>query len=319
MNEKEIKAEKEKISLPLLIANISLICFVVSFGFMVFKTKEAKIVEKQPEKILDFQAFDSVHVQAQSFIVWDVSMHRIVYSKEEKTVRPLASITKIMTAVTALSLVPKSTTVTIKKDFLAQEGDSGLYVDEKWTLKNLLDFSLMVSSNDGARSIAAVAGAFASSTNNYDIGLKTFIASMNKKAHELGFSSMRFKNETGLDVTETESGGYGSAEDVARLIEYAMKTYPNIFEATRDKKEIITSLDKKHSAINTNDSVAKIPNLVASKTGYTALSGGNLAVVFDAGVGRPVIIVVLGSTYEGRFADVQILASSTLAYFRSNE
>jgi D-alanyl-D-alanine carboxypeptidase len=52
-----------------------------------------------------------------------------------------------------------------------------------------------------------------------------------------------------------------------------------------------------------------------SKTGYTDLAGGNLAVVFDAGIGHPVAVVVLGSTKEERFTDVQRLVRATSAQF----
>ncbi len=98
-----------------------------------------------------------------------------------------------------------------------------------------------------------------------------------------------------------------------------MKTYPNILEATKDGKETISSLDHAHVAINTDNALSKIPNLIGSKTGYTDLAGGNLAVAFDAGLGRPIIMVVLGSTYDGRFIDMATLASSTLAYIQENQ
>ena len=59
--------------------------------------------------------------------------------------------------------------------------------------------------------------------------------------------------------------------------------------------------------------------MILSKTGDTDLAGGNLAVAYDAGINEPIIIVVLGSTQEGRFADVATLASSTAAYLKSGE
>ena len=67
-------------------------------------------------------------------------------------------------------------------------------------------------------------------------------------------------------------------------------------------------------ARNTNQETGKFPLLIASKTGYTDLAGGNLALAFDAGFNRPIIIVVLGSSYEGRFADAEKLVWATLAY-----
>jgi D-alanyl-D-alanine carboxypeptidase len=64
--------------------------------------------------------------------------------------------------------------------------------------------------------------------------------------------------------------------------------------------------------VNTNVSINQISGLLASKTGFTNLAGGNLAVVFDAGFMHPVVIVVLGSTVDGRFSDVVNLEKITL-------
>jgi D-alanyl-D-alanine carboxypeptidase len=313
------EVKNSKIGLPLLIVNATLVCLVLSFSFMIYRTKEPVSPTVVAQKKVDMSAFTNLALDAQSVYIWDISKQQVIYAKDENTVRPLASLTKVMTAVTALSILPLNTTVTINKEFLSEEGDSGLYVNEKWSLKNLLDFSLTVSSNDGAHSIAAVAGAFASSTDNYDIGLTTFINLMNDKAKSLGYKSMYFTNVTGLDTSTTASGGMGSAEDMSKLMEFAMKKYPDLFEATKDSSEIISSYDKTHVAINTDEAVTKVPNLIASKTGYTSLAGGNLSVVFDAGVGRPIVITVLGSSYDGRFSDVEKLASSTLAYLRDNQ
>jgi D-alanyl-D-alanine carboxypeptidase len=66
---------------------------------------------------------------------------------------------------------------------------------------------------------------------------------------------------------------------------------------------------------NTNQGVVQVPGALLSKTGFTDLAGGNLVVVFDAGMAHPVAVVVLGSTVEGRFTDVKRLMDATLAHF----
>jgi D-alanyl-D-alanine carboxypeptidase len=312
-------SSEQKTSLPLLIANLTLVGFVISFGFMIYQTKHASsphaVVQTKPA---DMSAFNAMHLDAKSVFVWDINAHKAIFAKDAQTPRALASLTKLMTAVTALSILPPHTVVTIKDEFLNTEGNSGLYANERWNLKDILDYSLIVSSNDGAHSIAAVAGAFASSTQDYNIGLQTFIVKMNQMALHIGLPTMHFSNETGLDVSDTQAGSYGSAEDVAKLMEYAMKKYPNVLEVTKNQATTISSYDKSHMAINTDSAVSKIPNLIASKTGYTALAGGNVAVVFDAGIDKPIAIVVLGSSFNGRFTDMEQLASSTLAYIREN-
>jgi len=62
--------------------------------------------------------------------------------------------------------------------------------------------------------------------------------------------------------------------------------------------------------------VTSIPGILLSKTGYTDLAGGNLVVVFDAGINHRVAVVVLGSTQTARFTDVEKLIHATLASFR---
>jgi len=122
-------------------------------------------------------------------------------------------------------------------------------------------------------------------------------------------------NETGLDLQTQVSGSYGSARDVANLLVYAVEKYPDLFEATRQLVFKVSPLDgKNREAKNTNEAVLKIPGLIASKTGFTDLAGGNLAVLMDAGLGHPIAIVVLGSSEQGRFVDVEKLASTTISF-----
>ena len=238
-----------------------------------------------------------------------------LFKKNEFVQLPLASLTKLMMSLTATDLLPRDSHITIKKEFLQEEGDTGLLAGESWRLKDLLDFSLLVSSNDGARSIASVVGAFDLKSQDYDLGRKDFITKMNETAGKLGLKQTYFVNESGLDIGNV-SGGYGSSIDVARLMQYILTNHPEILEATKYPNLTIDSLNKKHIAKNTNTNIGEIPGLIASKTGYTELAGGNLAVAFDASIGRPIIVVVLGSTEAGRFADVSNLVKASLDYIR---
>jgi D-alanyl-D-alanine carboxypeptidase len=95
-------------------------------------------------------------------------------------------------------------------------------------------------------------------------------------------------------------------------VSYIISNYPDLLESTKNLEKNISSKNFVHKAVNTNEIVNKIPNIIASKTGFTDKAGGNLLVVFDAGVNRPISIIVLGSTINGRFEDVLKLASSTI-------
>lgn len=309
------KEISDKIVVPMVSLVIVLVLFLLYFGSMK-SVKTDSIVQpivKNTEG--NTEAFKGISLSAKSAIVWDVKNNRAIYSHNPDMVLPLASLTKVMMAITASDLVPSYTVVPIKKEFLAEEGDSGFKVDENWRLKDLLDFSLITSSNDGARAIASVAGAISSGAQSYDIGRKEFVDRMNEKAKKIGLDSMYFANENGLDADLSLGGAYGNVRDVAKLFEYALKTVPSVIEPTSQSGVVIKSIDNvEHVANNTNYDINKIPGVIASKTGYTALAGGNLAVVFDPELGRPIIISVLGSTLEGRFTDVDKLIKASRTY-----
>jgi serine-type D-Ala-D-Ala carboxypeptidase (penicillin-binding protein 5/6) len=258
-------------------------------------------------------AFAGVRIQAKAAYVYDVASNTVIYQKNGSAQLPLASLTKLMMALVAADLLPRDSHITIRKEFLAEEGDNGLLPNESWRLKDLLDFSLVMSSNDGARSIASVVGAEGLKTADYDLGRKEFISKMNERAQELDLTQTYFINESGLDEGMV-SGGYGSAENVARLMKYILASHPELLEATTHPALAISSFDKKHVAINTNTDVRSIPGLLASKTGFTDLAGGNLTVAFDTSMEHPIIVVVLGSTEEGRFADVKALVDAGVRY-----
>lgn len=309
----------DTISYKLLAFNALLLAGVISMVFVIYDSIQKPIItaKKEVEKqLVNSKRFNDLNLLAKAVYVYDIRDHKIIYQKNETTQLPLASLTKLMTALTAIEMAPKNSQITIRKEFLLGEGDSGLKDGEVWNLKNLLDFSLIVSSNDGARSVASVIGATKLKTVDYNMGRKDFIKKMNEKAVEVGLKQTYFINESGLDENSSQSGAYGSAEDVSKLVEYMLVHNPEILEATKSEKENIASLSKIHSAQNTNIDIGKIPNILASKTGYTNLAGGNLVVAFDASIGRPVVMVVLGSTQEGRFSDILKLASTTVDYMR---
>ncbi len=314
--ETEQNTEQNDVRAPLVAFNVSLIALVISLGFLIYQV-DVKKDQITLEKTVESKAFFlQPEVLAASYIVWDIGSGTVIAEKNSQVTRPLASVTKVMSAVVARSVLPKNSKISIRKEFLEEEGDSGLRAGEVFTLGDLLDLSLIISSNDGARSIASVAGAFMLGTNDYAFGRSEFIREMNVQAKKLALNSLSFTNETGLDNEDGTAGGYGNAEDVAKLFAYALRQYPDLLEATHKTTDTVSSLQYVHKIENTNVSLDEIPNIIASKTGSTNLAGGNLAIVFDAGFGKPIAIVVLGSTTLGRFTDMVALASSTLQYIK---
>lgn len=255
--------------------------------------------------------FEQISIIAEAALVWDVNAGKALYSKNSSIQKPLASLTKLMTAVAAADILTNSSTVTVSSEDLLEEGDSGLYANERWSFKNLIDFTLIVSSNDGARAIAAAAGSELSAGASDPVS--SFATQMNTKARSIGLSTSRFYNSTGLDMDSLTAGGYGSAEDVATLFEYMIVHHPDILESTKYEATTVRSLNEiDHYATNTNVILHKIPGLIGSKTGYTELAKGNLVVGFEAGLQRPIIVVVLSSGYEERFSDTKQLINAAI-------
>ena len=271
----------------------------------------AKLAESTATAITK-NPFDTVRIEARSAFVWDVREERILFNKNADEVLPLASITKLMTALVAYELLGDESKIDISVDAIRTDGDSGLSDGEVFSLKDLTVMVLISSSNDGA---AALAQASANAVNGSVDPNKLFVHAMNLRADELGLTNTKFKNPTGLDISETEAGAVSSARDVAMLLEYIIKTYPTVVSLTTENTaRVYNENGAYHDVENTNSYVKSINGLMASKTGYTELAGGNLAVAFDVGLNRPIVVVVLGSSFDGRFADVQSLVNSARSY-----
>jgi D-alanyl-D-alanine carboxypeptidase len=259
--------------------------------------------------------FDLIEIEAKSAYVYDIVNKKVLYQKNPNLQLPLASLTKVMTALVASEISSTTATIQIDPKFLNADDNNGLIPHEKWTLKNLSDFSLVVSSNNGADVIASVMGSMLDSGDGND----AFIQRMNLEAKRLGLRQTYFLNGSGLDVTDSISGGYGSAKDVATLFETVLNRDPHLLEATTYPEIKVKSENQTHKATNTNKMVDIFPSVLASKTGFTDLAGGNLAVAFAVGPMHPIIAVVMNSTVDSRFEDMEKLVKATVASMPSND
>ena len=252
--------------------------------------------------------FDSLTLEGQSAIVWDAKDDRMLFGREQDRVVPLASVSKVMTALAAAQGIPQDAVISISQTALATEGDSGLILSEHFTRDNLISFMLVTSSNDAATALR----------EHFDTtrteGAADFIWHMNDIARDLGLMDMVYVNPSGLDEVAGAPVNRGSARSVAKLFAYAIQTIPNLIDTTRFTSGSISSREQMHQLKNTNTIIDDIPLAIGSKTGFTDSAGGNLALSFDATIGHPIIIVVLGSSREGRFSDMKKLITKTREY-----
>lgn len=251
--------------------------------------------------------FERIELQAAAAIVYDLQTGTALFSLEEETQLPLASITKLLSVYTATQALGENGYIRITPEDLATEGDSGLLVSETWKVGDLARFALISSSNDAAN---ALTRALSTQTG------KDQAVVLSQAAVALSLPQTFALNGTGLDTNLHTSGAYGSAKDIALLLGLIYEGNRSLLlDSTKAAATFVSAEGFEHYASTTNDLAHVLPQLVGAKTGYTDLAGGNLAVLIEVAPKRPVAIVVLGSTREGRFVDIKNLVEKTLQHF----
>ncbi len=161
-------------------------------------------------------------VSAESFLVASLSTGRIISSENSKEVLPIASLTKLVTAVVALDTISNKK-ITITAADIREEGNTGKLVHgETYTGKELLYPLLMVSSNDAGTALAR------------SYGKAQFIAKMNAFVWSIGAINTAFTDPTGLSY-----GNVSNTEDMVKIVTWIEKNRPEIFEITREKTKSI--------------------------------------------------------------------------------
>lgn len=252
-------------------------------------------------------AFANVPLEAKAAIVYDLSTGETLYAKNADAQLPLASLTKLLTVYAALQALPPDTPITIPADVARLESPHAFNAGQIFTLADLARLTLTASLNDGAAAIAETTAAYTKRSQS---------AMFATAAAGLGLSQTYAVNGSGLDVSSSVSGGYGSARDLARLAGALVDKAPLIAAATTQSFAKATSVGGTSFDVkNTDPIINSISRLLLSKTGYTDLAGGNLALVFDSGMQHPIAVVVLGSSQKARFTDGSALVSAALAHF----
>lgn len=257
--------------------------------------------------------FADISVEAKAAVVIDIQSGKTLYEKNADAELPLASLTKVALALAVAEALPANSLITIPYYAAGADGSEHLLKGERWSVSDVVDFTLIASSNSGARILADATNAAIHDRFPQSPADEAALWRMNDLAKSLGLQSMFFLNVSGLDLSASQAGAYGSAHDVASLFAYAASAEPSLFAGTARDGVLLTSPNgrERASAQNTNEAQGAISGLIMGKTGLTDLAGGNLAIVFDVGLAHPVVAVVLGSSEKGRFSDMQRLVAAT--------
>jgi len=252
-------------------------------------------------------AFANIPLEAKAAIVYDLVTRETLYAKNADDQLPLASLTKLLTVYAALSKLSPNTPITISASAAQLEAPRAFSTGQTFALADLARLTLTASLNDGASAIAEATATLENRSQNEMLA---------GAAAALGLSQTYAVNGSGLDINDSVSGGYGSAHDLALLAGALVAQSPAIAEATtKSSAQAISEGGSSFKVMNTDPMINTIPHLLLSKTGYTDLAGGNLALVFDSGIGHPIAVVVLSSSQKARFTDGSTLVAATLAHF----
>lgn len=259
-----------------------------NFWWQIFAPAPANEISS-PAKIIR-NPFAGLDLEARAALVFAPDENKILFAKNAGAPLPIASLAKVMMALAA------------ETEF--ERGKPIQFNGHTWRLANLINYTLVSSSNAAAAAIAAAG------PNGHSL-----VATMNNLARTLDLTTTYFDNPTGLDLTNGDPGGVSSAMDLARLLTYILKNRPELITATRYPELEVVALDGiRYRVTNTNKMVSEIPGLLASKTGYTDAAAGSLIVIVDRGLNEPMVLIVLGSSFEGRFIDMEKLIAATYVY-----
>jgi D-alanyl-D-alanine carboxypeptidase len=270
---------------------------------------KAEIIPQKKEEV------GNTYVRAKAAVAIDVDSEEVLHNQNADKKMPIASLTKMMTALVVLDNIKnlEQEVVTIDNEVCRTPTSiigcpsstycfsDTLKVGEKVKAKHLFQAMLVNSANDAAVALAKhVAGS-----------QKKFADLMNKKAKEIGLKNTHFCNPTGLDEDDHPQDCYSSAKDVALISVYGLKNkkYSQIWKSFQIKEKWFNSVDgkMKHRFATTNILFDTMPNCVGAKTGFTYDAGKTLMMVAENPVDkkRKVVGVILNDPY--RFEDIQKL------------
>jgi len=251
--------------------------------------------------------FYPIKIFAGSSVVLDVDSGTLLHYDNGRLKTPIASLTKIMTAILVVENIKNlDEPVIIDEEALRADGtkvgcptsvncvSERLHLGEKITVKDLLTAMLLDSANDAAIALAKhVAGSQAA-----------FAALMNEKAKQLNLGDSHFCNPSGLD----EDNCYSSAYDLARIAAFSLR-YDIIWKIMKTQETDVDSCDGKyiHHLKNTDMLLGQISNCIGGKTGFTYNAGRSLMLAaVDPETERHRVIAVLIND-NNRWTDMKTL------------
>ncbi|HWK80997.1 MAG TPA: serine hydrolase [Thermomicrobiales bacterium] len=243
-------------------------------------------------------------VSAKAVYALDMTSGAVLYAKNADAKLPIASITKVITALVTVNHVGLTEQVTIaQKDLLDPNSTftkMNLRAGDVLSVADLLEGLLLPSGGDAANALARYVGGKLANTTDGNAALTAFIDEMNAYAKSLGLSESYFTNVAGDD----DQGAFSSAHDLAIIGSQLMKNADLAWMVAQPSMQVASQNGDPYALTNTNKMLQSSdpeydPNVVGIKTGSTEGAGASVLLARKANDGQStVILVVLGSTLE---------------------
>jgi D-alanyl-D-alanine carboxypeptidase len=201
---------------------------------------------------------------AKAVLAVDLNSQSVLYQVNPDKKLPIASLTKLMTAMVILDHVNKDQVVTIDKSVVTTPcACMGLLEGEKITVENLLKGMLIPSDNDAAIALSYFVGG----------SEENFVGMMNDKTTQLKLNNTHFSNPAGLE----SFNNYSTAGDLSKITQEFMK-YALLSRIVATKSEDVASVDGKisHHLLSSNKLLLQNPDVIGVKTGFTVDAQGNM-------------------------------------------
>ncbi len=294
---KKKKRKNNELKIKKIVSFLFLIVLISSVSFYLISKdtnndsieKETEIEEmKLSDSLLPIRKWeiDAPTIDARSGVVTYVNLEgdkKFVFEKNKDLKVPIASITKLMTALIVLENYDLNETITISDEIFSMDFSSNnFFPREEYRVKDLV-YSLLMESNN------AVSYILAQEIN--------FVELMNKKALDLGMTNTYFVNPSGLDPLNTsDTANYSTARDLINLIEAVLEK-PLIVEILSTSEYDLIRQDGffKYTVINTNELLFEMPEIIMGKTGTTKRAGQCLVLAVSKNNKGYLISVILGS------------------------
>jgi D-alanyl-D-alanine carboxypeptidase len=231
------------------------------------------------------------HFPTPYYLIADASSDTILAVGDKHASVPIASITKLMTALVVLETIPLDKNIPIVEPSLIETVIPRLSDRSQVSVYTLLELLLLESSNEAAEVLARA------------VGREEFIARMNERALALGLFDTVFTDPAGLESTNVSS-----VHDLWWLIRYLKQYYPFIIELTRDTATTPEGVTDAYDELTNFNLVETDDTFIGGKIGETKAAGQTSVTIHRLSFGgttRDVVIVLLGS--NGRTADVEAL------------